>query len=261
VRRRSGRGTRRSGGAYRGVVGLLIGALGVGALILFLLRRTQGDVGENVKRVSETAKSKAEEYAGVSRKEPGSQEAAEHSTNQEKSATESAEDQGKDSTEDQEEGLAKEHREELRGIIRESVRRSEESSADQEEKDAAKGTREELRDIIRESIRRSEKSSSDREESSAEETAEKTGHTSTEKTTSQQMTVVGVLAKMGESFQETGGGQFILSSEDEGNFDLHGKEDELDDVYQQQVEARVIGKITDEDSQPRKMEVDKVEPA
>jgi hypothetical protein len=75
------------------------------------------------------------------------------------------------------------------------------------------------------------------------------------------MTVVGVLAKMGEAFEETGGGRFILSSEDEGNFDLRGKEDELDDVYQQQIQARVVGRIVDEESQPRKMEVDEVEPA
>jgi hypothetical protein len=75
------------------------------------------------------------------------------------------------------------------------------------------------------------------------------------------LTVVGVLAKMGEAFEETGGGRFILSSEDEGNFDLRGKEDELDEVYQQQIRARVVGRIVDEDSQPRKMEVDEVEPA
>ncbi len=75
------------------------------------------------------------------------------------------------------------------------------------------------------------------------------------------LTVVGVLAKMGEAFEETGGGRFILSSEDEGNFDLRGKEDELDEVYQQQIRARVVGRIVDVDSQPRKMEVYEVEPA
>jgi hypothetical protein len=74
------------------------------------------------------------------------------------------------------------------------------------------------------------------------------------------MTMVGVLAKMAEAFEETGGGRFILPSEDEGNFDLRSKEDELDEVYQQQVQARVVGRIIDEDSQPRKMEVDEVEP-
>ncbi len=79
--------------------------------------------------------------------------------------------------------------------------------------------------------------------------------------TGEQMMVMGVLAKMGEAFEETGGGRFILSSEDEGNFDLRGKEDELDEVYQQQIRARVVGRIIDEDSQPRKMEVDEVEPA
>lgn len=256
--RRSGRGTRRSGRTYRSAV--VLGVLGVGALVLFLLRRSRGDVGEKVERVSETAKSKAEEHIGTSKREPESQEAVEPSADQEKGTTEPAEDQETDTAGDQETDTSKEHREELRGIIRESVRRSEESSADQEEKDAAGETREELRSIIRESVRRSEEPSSDREESSAGETSGETERTSTEETTNDQVTVVGVLAKMGESFQETGGGQFILSSEDEGNFDLHGKEEELEDVYQQQIEARVVGRITDEDSQPRKMEVDKVEP-
>ena len=87
------------------------------------------------------------------------------------------------------------------------------------------------------------------------------GEAVTGDSTGEQMTVVGVLAKMGEAFEETGGGQFILSSEDEGNFDLRGKEDELDEVYQQQIRARVVGRIVDEDSQPRKMEVHEVEPA
>ena len=75
------------------------------------------------------------------------------------------------------------------------------------------------------------------------------------------MTVVGVLAKMGEAFEETGGGRFILSSETEGNFDLHGKEDELDEIYQQQIQAKVVGRVTDEDAQPRIMEVDEVRSA
>jgi hypothetical protein len=52
-----------------------------------------------------------------------------------------------------------------------------------------------------------------------------------------------------------------LPSEDEGNFDLRSKEDELDEVYHQQIQVRVVGRIIDEDSQPRKMEVDEVEPA
>ncbi len=87
------------------------------------------------------------------------------------------------------------------------------------------------------------------------------GDAVTRDSTGEQMTVVGVLAKMGEAFEETGGGRFILSSEDEGNFDLRGKEDELDEVYQQQIRARVVGRIVDQDSQPRKLEVDEVEPA
>ncbi len=76
-----------------------------------------------------------------------------------------------------------------------------------------------------------------------------------------QVAVVGVLAKMGEAFEQAGGGRFILSSEDEGDFDLRGKEDDLDEIYQRQLQARVVGKIVDEDSRPRKMEVDEVESA
>ena len=67
MRRGFGRRTRRSGGAYRGAAGLAIGALGIGALIVFLLQRARGDVREKVERASETAKSRAEEYMGTSR--------------------------------------------------------------------------------------------------------------------------------------------------------------------------------------------------
>jgi hypothetical protein len=113
---------------------------------------------------------------------------------------------------------------------------------------------------VRESVRRSEGSSRSSEESGSEETAEE-GRTGEKAGTGEQLTVVGVLAKMGEAFEETGGGRFILSSETEGNFDLHGKEDELDEIYQQQIQAEVVGRITDEDAQPRIMEVDEVRSA
>jgi hypothetical protein len=139
----------------------------------------------------------------------------------------------------------------------------EEHSADQEENKGAEGIREELRRIVRESVRRSEESSwRDREEGSSEETeVEESEQTSEGETASEQVTVVGLLAKMGESFEETGGGKFILTSEDKGNFDLHGKEDELDEIYQQQLQAKVVGRIADEDAQPKVMEVDEVETA
>ena len=115
---------------------------------------------------------------------------------------------------------------------------------------------------MRDSARRSEESSRDREGGRSEETAEEeASRTGARDSAGEQMTVVGVLAKMGEAFEETGGGRFILSSEGEGNLDLRGKEDELDDVYQRQIQARVVGRIVDEESQPRKMEVDEVEPA
>ncbi len=224
-------------------MGLVIGALGVGVLILFLLRQIRGDARERVERASEAAKSRVEEYAGVSRTETESQEAVERPA-------------------DQEETHAEERTEERTRTVREFVHRLEEQPAGQEEENASEETREELRRVIRESVRRSEGSSRDREEGRSEETAgEEERRTSESGSASEQMTVVGVLAKMGEAFQETGGGQFVLSSEDEGNFDLHGKEDELDDVYQQQTQARVVGRIIDEDSRPRKMEVDEAEPA
>ena len=79
MRRGFGRRTRRSGGAYYGVVKLAIGALGIGAVILFLLQRARGDVREKAERASETAKTTAEEYVGTSRTEMESQETVERS--------------------------------------------------------------------------------------------------------------------------------------------------------------------------------------
>jgi hypothetical protein len=260
VRRRSAWRTGRGGGTFRGVAGLMVAGLGIGVLILVLLRRTRGDVREKAERVSEAAQGWAKEHAGTSSKGSETRGAVEGSADQEGGA-ESAEGRGKSADEEREEEATGEHREDLRNIIRESVRRSEESSADQEEKGAAEGAREELRGIIRESVRRSEGSSSDREEDGAGGTAEETGRTTKEETEGERVTVVGVLAKMGEGFQETGGGKYILSSEDEGNFDLRGKEEELDDVYQKQIRANVTGRVTEEDAQPKIMEVDEVRPA
>ena len=252
MRRRLGRpGVRRGGTGYGGAVGLMLGSAGIGALILFLLRRKQGDVREKVERASETAKSRAEEYVGTPREEAGSQETEEASAGQERGATE-------------------EPAEERRRTVRQFANRLEEDSAypaeeqqaDREDEGAPGDTREELRSIVRESVRKSEELSGDREEGVSEETAgEETGGTTERDNASGRITVVGLLAKMGEAFEETGGGQFILSSEDEGNFDLHGKEDALDEIYQQQIQAKVVGRVTDEDAQPRIMEVDEVEPA
>lgn len=253
MRRRFGRrGARRGGTGYGGATGLMLGAAGIGALILFLLRRNQGDVREKVESASETVKSSAEEYVGTSRGEAGSRETVEASAGQEG-------------------GAAEEPAEERRRTVRQFANRleedsadpAEEQSADREDEGASGDTREELRSIVRESVRRSEESSGDREEGGgSEETAgEETRSTTERDSASGQVTVVGLLAKMGEAFEETGGGQFILSSEDEGNFDLHGKKDELDEIYQQQIQAKVVGRITDEDAQPRIMEVDEVEPA
>lgn len=252
MRRRFGRrGARRGGTGYGGATGLMLGAAGIGALILFLLRRKQGDVREKVESASETVKSSAEEYVGTSRGEAGSRETVDASAGQERGATE-------------------EPAEERRRTVRQFANRLEEDSADPAEKQPAEredegasgDTREELRSIVRDSVRRSEESSGEREEGGSEETAgEETRSTTERDSASGQVTVVGLLAKMGEAFEETGGGQFILSSEDEGNFDLHGKKDELDEIYQQQIQAKVVGRITDEDAQPRIMEVDEVEPA
>jgi hypothetical protein len=226
---------------------LMAGAVGLGALIFFLLRRTRGDVRESVERVSETVRSSAEEYAGTSSREAESREAVEHST-------------------DQGGGAAEEAVEGRRRTVRRFVDRlEEERPADQEqgqeEEEAPESTREELRSIVRESVRRSEGSYRSSEEGGSEETAEEEGRTGERAGAGEQMTVVGVLAKMGEAFEETGGGRFILSSETEGNFDLHGKEDELDEIYQQQIQAEVVGRITDEDAQPRIMEVEEVRSA
>ena len=206
-------------------------AASAGALILFLLRRTQGDVREEVEEAPE---------------------AAEHPVDQEEGAAK-----------DQEEvGAVEEPAEERKRTVREFVRELEEHSASQVEAGASEGTGGESGGAVRDSARRSEESSGDQEGSRSEETAEEeASRTGARDSADEQMTVVGVLAKMGEAFEETGGGRFILSSEGEGNFDLRGKEDELDDVYQQQIQARVVGRIVDEESQPRKMEVDEVEPA
>jgi hypothetical protein len=147
--------------------------------------------------------------------------------------------------------------------LKENLADQEEDSADQEEKEGAEDIREELRRIVRESVDRSEEASwRYSEEGSSEETEEEESEQTSEgETAGEQVTVVGLLAKMGDSFEETGGGKFILSSEDKGNFDLHGKEDELDEIYQQQIQAKVVGRITDEDTLPKIMEVDEVETA
>ena len=228
MRRRSGR--RR--------IGLVISVLGIGALVVFLLRQSRGTAGEQIEKASETARSKAQEYMGPSEGDAEPQEEAERPANREKGSTENSE-------------------EEPGGTTGEPARASEERS--EEEGDTGE-IREELQRIVRESVRRSEKHSADRQGDGVRE-VEETERAGGGESSGEQVTVVGLLAKMREAFQETGGGQFILSSEEEGNFDLHGKEDELDNVYQQQIQARVVGRIVDRDSQPRKMEVDEVEPA
>ncbi len=244
------RGARRSGTGYGGATGLMLGAAGVGALILFLLRRKQGDVREKVERASETVKSSAEEYVETSRGEAGSRETVGASAGQERGAEESAEERRRTVSQF------------TNRLEEDSADTAEEQSADREDEGTPGDTREELRSIVRESVRRSEESSGGREEGGSEEIAgEETRSTTERDSASGQVTAVGLLAKMGEAFEETGGGRFILSSEDEGNFDLHGKKDALDEIYQQQIQAKVTGRITDEDAQPRIMEVDEVEPA
>jgi hypothetical protein len=244
LRRRFGRrGTGDGGRGFGGTLGLLVGAVGLGALVFFLLRRTRGDdVRESVESVSETVRSGAEEYVGTSRKDAGESPAGQEEANAEGDA------EGRRQT-----------------VRRFADRLEEQRPADQEEGEASEGTREdtreELRSIVRESVRRSERSSRSSEEGGSEETAEEEGRTGERAGAGEQVTVAGVLAKMGQAFEETGGGQFILSSETEGNFDLHGKEDELDEIYQQQIQAEVVGRITDEDTQPRVMEVDEVRSA
>ncbi len=253
MRRRFGRrGTSDGGRGFGGTLGLMVGAVGLGALVFFLLRRTRGDdVRESVERVSETVQSGAEEYVGTSSREAEPQEAGESPAGQE-GATDEGDAEGRRQT-----------------VRRFADRLEEQRSADQEQgqegeepsEGAREGTREELRSIVRESVRRSEGSSRSSQEVESEETAEAEGRTGEGSGAGEQVTVVGVLAKMGEAFEETGGGRFILSSETEGNFDLHGKEDELDEIYQQQIQAEVVGRVTDEDARPRIMEVDEVRSA
>ena len=253
MRRRFGRrGTSDGGRGFGGTLGLMVGAVGLGALVFFLLRRTRGDdVRESVERVSETVQSGTEEYVGTSSRETKSQEAGESSAGQE-GATDEGDAEGR-----------------RQAVRRFADRLEQQRSADQEQgqegeessEGAREDTREELRSIVRESVRRSEGSSRSSQEVESEETAEAEGRTGEGSGADEQVTVVGVLAKMGEAFEETGGGRFILSSETEGNFDLHGKEDELDEIYQQQIQAKVVGRVTDEDAQPRIMEVDEVRSA
>lgn len=265
MRRRSGRRTGLSGRA-RGLLLPIVGVLGVGALILFLLQRNRGSASEEVERVSETARSTVEEHIGTQREEAEPQEEApQRPTDHDQGAVETQE-QG--ATENQEQGAAR--------------NQEQGETEDQEQEVATPERREELRSVIRESVRRSEEHSSYLEESSTGETVEEEFSSTSESRTSErgtgesrtsesstgesesgsgQVTVVGLLAKMGETFQDTGGGRFILSSEEEGNFDLHGMENELDEIYQQQLQAKVIGRVTDEDIQPRIMEVDEVHPA
>ena len=247
------RRTESSGGTYGGTVGLVVGTLSAGMLILFLLRRTRGGAREKVEEAPEAARSGVEEYARASRTEAEPpQEAVEHPADQEEDAVKA-----------QEGDAVEEPAEERKRTVREFARRLEEHSASREQKDASEKTGGEPGGAVQGSARSSEEPASrDREGGRSEEPAgEEARRTGARDSACEQITVVGVLAKMGEAFEETGGGRFILSSEDEGNFDLRGKEDELDEVHQQQIEARVVGRIIDADSQPRKMEVDKVEPA
>ena len=252
MRRRFGRRGTGGGRGFGGTLGLMVGAVGLGALIFFLLRRSRGEeVRESVERVSETVRSGAEEYIGTSRREAEPQEAGESPAGQEGATAE---------------GDAEARRQTVRQFAdRLEEQRPAGQEVGQEEGEASEGvredTREELRSIVRESVRRSEGTSQSSEEGGSEETAEEEERTGEKPGAGEQVTVVGVLAKMGEAFEETGGGRFILSSETEGNFDLHGKEDELDEIYQQQIQAEVVGRITDEDAQPRVMEVDEVRSA
>jgi hypothetical protein len=253
LRRRFGRRETSGGGrGFGGTLGLMVGAVGLGALIFFLLRRTRGDdVRESVERVSETVQSGAEEYVETSSREAEPQEAGESPAGQE-----GVTDEGDVEVRRQTVRRFADRLEEQRSADKEQGQEGEESS-----EGAREDTREELRSIVRESVRRSEGSSRSSQEVESEETAEAEGRTGEGSGAGEQVTVVGVLAKMGEAFEETGGGRFILSSETEGNFDLHGKEDELDEIYQQQIQAEVVGRVTDEDAQPRIMEVDEVRSA
>ena len=225
--------------AYIGAAGLAVVAL-LGALILFLRRRARDTaydpVEDSVQETPETPPGRIDEvHVRISRTEP--QEAPEYPADQEQNTAEN-----------QREGVAKDLAQERRRTVSEFARRLEERPTGQEESAS----------IVGDATPASEESSQDSVPEAAKEETEHSGETEGE---SGQVTVEGVLAKMGEAYQEVGGTRFILSSEDKGNFDLLGKEDELDDVYQQQVSARVVGKVVEDDSQTKKLEVYEVEPA
>ena len=247
-RRSKRRGLQRRGIAYIGAAGLAVVAL-ISALILFLRRRARDTAPEPVEypvqEIPETPESVVEEVYTVT-----------YQAEAQKAPEEPA-DQAQVSVEDQleavdEAAVGEDTAEERKRTVREFVRRLDEHPAVREEDDSGE-TGEESVGVVGDPTPTSEESSQD--------TPEETGRSDEKEAAGGQATVVGVLAKMGEAYQEVGGTRFILSSEDDGNFDLLGKEDELDGVYQQQVSARVVGKIIEDDSPTRKLEVEEVEPA
>ena len=247
-RRSKRRGLQSRGVAYIGAAGLAVVAL-ISALILFLRRRARDTVPEPVEypvqEIPETPESVVEEVYTVTY-QAEAQKAPEEPADQAQVPVEDQREAVDEAAVD--EGAA----EKRKRTVREFVRRLDERPAVREEDDSGE-TGEESVGVVGDPTPTSGEFSQD--------TQQETEHSDEMEAAGGQAAVVGVLAKMGEAYQEVGGTQFILSSEDDGNFDLLGKEDELDAVYQQQVSARVVGKIIEDDSPTRKLEVEEVEPA
>lgn len=271
--RRSGRrGTRSSGTGYGRTVALvaaiLAAASGVGALILLLLRRAREAEPVPVDTTPEPAEVEVEEVVVIPASEP-QQKPADYSIDQPLDGEDSAaEDQEAGGLGVAEEDHAAEDRERT---VREFVDRLNEeppagqvAEAEAEAKAESQPSTEEPAGIVEEPTPEGRETIQEAPEEDAAERAD-AEHADAERAdeglADDRMTVVGVLARMGEAYREAGGSRFVLSSEDEGNFDLYGREEDLDEVYERQVSARVTGRILDENSQPRTFEVTEVEPA
>lgn len=276
--RRSGRrGTRSSGTGYSRTVALVAAILAaasvMGALILLLLRRAREAEPVPVDTTPEPAEVEVEEVVVIPASEP-QQKPADYSIDQPLDGEDSAaEDQEAGGLGVAEEDHAAEDRERT---VREFVDRLNEeppagqvAEAEAEAKAESQPSAEESAGIVEEPTPEGRETIQEAPEEDAAERAD-AEHADAERAdveradeglADDRMTVVGVLARMGEAYREAGGSRFVLSSEDEGNFDLYGREEDLDEVYERQVSARVMGRILDEDSQPRTFEVDEVEPA
>ncbi len=200
-----------SGGTYGGAVGLAVGALSAGTLILFLRRRTRRGAREEAEEAHGAARSGGEGYAWASRTEVEPSQAVKHRA-------------------DQEEGAVKDKKGvPLKRLLRNASTPSGSSSSGSRRLDRSRG-----RGCLREAGGEQEAVRGDPRVGVKNPLGTERGHIGrsgrggseahgARDSAGEQMTMVGVLAKMAEAFEETGGGRFVLPSEDEGNFDLRSK--------------------------------------